>query len=157
MPEKFANKYRNESARLRNWDYGRNGKYFITLCTGNRECYFGDIKDKKVKLSEIGILADQFWLEIPENEKYYKEIESMVADNKNNLVEIFAGSSLDAEIVNSLLKDSDIESFLRNEHMGTIAPWQVSAGGAGAVKIIINSRDYETAKQIIENYERNKK
>ncbi len=40
---KFKNKYRIESSRLKNWDYGSNGKYFVTICTKNMECYFGDI------------------------------------------------------------------------------------------------------------------
>ncbi|MFO7940369.1 MAG: DUF2007 domain-containing protein [Bacteroidales bacterium] len=75
---------------------------------------------------------------------------------KNDLVEIFAGSSLDAEIVNSLLKNSKIKTFLKDQNIGTLAPWQVSAGGAGAVKIIINRHDYETAKLIIEEYKRNR-
>jgi hypothetical protein len=81
----------------------------------------------------------------------------MKKDNKNDLREIFAGSSIDAEIVSSLLKSFKIETFLKDENMGTIAPWQVSAGGVGAVKIIINSNDYDTAKLIVEEYEQNKK
>lgn len=81
----------------------------------------------------------------------------MKKDNKNDLVEIYAGSSLDAEIVSSLLKSSKIETFLKDLNIGTLAPWQASAGGAGAVKIIIHSNDYETAKWIVEEYERNKK
>ena len=40
--------------------------------------------------------------------------------------------------------------------MGTIAPWQVSPGGVGAVKVIINNIDYERAKLIVEDFERNK-
>ncbi len=31
MAEKFRNKYRIPSARLKNWDYGTNGAYFITI------------------------------------------------------------------------------------------------------------------------------
>jgi len=81
----------------------------------------------------------------------------MKKDKKNDMVEIFAGSSLDAEIVSSLLKNSKIETFLKDENMGTIAPWQVSAGGAGAVKIIISSNDYEQAKLIVEEYQQNTK
>lgn len=81
----------------------------------------------------------------------------MKKDKKNDLIEIFAGSSLDAEIVSSLLKNSKIETFLQDQNIGTLAPWQVAAGGAGAVKIIINSNDYETAKLIVEEYEQNKK
>ena len=80
----------------------------------------------------------------------------MTTNNNDGLVEIYAGSPIDAEIVSSLLKDADIETFLKDEHMGTIAPWQVTAGGSGAVKIIINNNDFETAKQVIENYEHSK-
>ena len=41
--DKFRNKYRIPSTRLQNWDYGWNAAYFITICTANRECFFGDI------------------------------------------------------------------------------------------------------------------
>lgn len=40
---KYKNKYRIESTRLKNWDYGSNGSYFVTICTKNMEHYFGDI------------------------------------------------------------------------------------------------------------------
>jgi REP element-mobilizing transposase RayT len=43
MPEKFQNKYRIPSARLQGYDYGSNGFYFVTICTKNRNHYFGDI------------------------------------------------------------------------------------------------------------------
>jgi len=82
---------------------------------------------------------------------------NMKKDKKNDLLEIFAGSSIEAEIVSSLLKNAEIETFLKDEIMGTLAPWQVTAGGSGAVKIIIKSTDYETAKLIVEEYEQNKK
>lgn len=65
MTKKYQNKYRIESARLKNWDYGSNGAYFITICTKNREHYFGEIENKKMKLSELGKLAYEFWKEIP--------------------------------------------------------------------------------------------
>jgi len=29
--------------RLKNYDYSQSGLYFITICTQNRECLFGDI------------------------------------------------------------------------------------------------------------------
>ncbi|WP_372751367.1 DUF2007-related protein [Labilibaculum sp.] len=80
----------------------------------------------------------------------------MKKDKNNDLIEIFAGSWLDAEIVSSLLNNSEIETYLKDDLIGTIAPWQASAGGVGAVKIIINSKDYETAKRIVADYEKNK-
>ena len=62
MTEKFKNKYRIESARMQNWDYGWSSSYFITICTANREYFFGDVADGKMILSEIGKLVETEWL-----------------------------------------------------------------------------------------------
>lgn len=40
---KFRGQYRIDSARLANYDYCTNGMYFVTICTKNREEYFGEI------------------------------------------------------------------------------------------------------------------
>ena len=64
MAEKFQNKYRIASARASWWDYGWNGAYFITICTANRNHFFGEIFNGKMQLTPIGILADVFWHEI---------------------------------------------------------------------------------------------
>lgn len=69
MNEKFQNKYRIPSARLPNWDYRNDGAYFITICTQNREHYFGDIINGEMQLSGVGILADVFWHEIKNHAK----------------------------------------------------------------------------------------
>ena len=65
MQNKFQNKYRIPSARLQIWDYANNGAYFITICTQNREHFFGNIKNGIMQLSEIGKLSAQFWYDIP--------------------------------------------------------------------------------------------
>lgn len=65
MQNKFQNKYRIPSTRLQTWDYANNGAYFITICTKNREHYFGKIENNEMQLSEIGKFAEEFWLEIP--------------------------------------------------------------------------------------------
>ena len=72
MTDKFQNKYRIASARLKDWDYGSNGIYFVTPCTQHREHYFGEIVDGKMMLNEIGELAQNFWLEIPNHFPFVK-------------------------------------------------------------------------------------
>ncbi len=67
MSERFKEKYRIPSARLQNWDYGWNGIYFITICVAGREHYFGEITKGKIRMSEIGLLAERFWFEIPQH------------------------------------------------------------------------------------------
>lgn len=59
---KFKNKYRIPSARLPNYDYSQNGSYFITICTKNRESFFGEIKNGKMQLSEIGKIVAIEWI-----------------------------------------------------------------------------------------------
>ncbi|MDT0685077.1 transposase [Autumnicola psychrophila] len=65
MTDKFRNKYRIPSARLQTWDYSWNAAYFVTICTHNRQNFFGKISDAKMQLSEIGTISHQFWNEIP--------------------------------------------------------------------------------------------
>lgn len=81
MPKKFQNKYRIESTRLQNWDYGRNASYFVTICTKDREHYFGNVVDSEMELSKIGILAYNFWMEIPNHFSFVKLGASVVMPN----------------------------------------------------------------------------
>ncbi|WP_343696163.1 transposase [Flavobacterium sp.] len=67
--EKFQNKYRISSIRAQWWDYGWNGAYFITICTQDRKHYFGEIQNNKMVLSEVGIIADLLWYQIPIHHK----------------------------------------------------------------------------------------
>jgi REP element-mobilizing transposase RayT len=41
--------YLNErrSIRLKDYDYSQNGYYFVTICTKNKECLFGEIKPRR--------------------------------------------------------------------------------------------------------------
>lgn len=63
--KKFQNKYRIASTRAQWWDYGADGAYFITICTKNRKHYFGEITSGKMRLSNLGIIADLLWHEMP--------------------------------------------------------------------------------------------
>ena len=67
MNNKYLGKYRNESIRAPWWDYSRNGAYFITINTKNREWFFGEIQNGIMNLSDVGQLANKFWLEIPDH------------------------------------------------------------------------------------------
>ena len=75
----FQNKYRIPSARLQNWNYANPGMYFVTICTGNREHYFGEIVETELLVetrlpavetrciaslrpTEIGKIAELEWI-----------------------------------------------------------------------------------------------
>jgi len=62
----YKNKYRVESTRLQNWDYGWNANYFVTVVTKNRKHFFGEIRNGKIILSEIGKIVRDEWLKTPD-------------------------------------------------------------------------------------------
>lgn len=55
-----------QSIRLRNYDYSQSGLYYVTICTQNRECLFGDIDDGKMVLNNVGNMIEKWWNKIPE-------------------------------------------------------------------------------------------
>ena len=56
---------RRNSIRLQGFDYARQGAYFVTICTRNRECFLGDVEDGKMRLSDSGRLAMAVWEGLP--------------------------------------------------------------------------------------------
>jgi hypothetical protein len=81
----------------------------------------------------------------------------MKTDKEIEGIEIFAGTAWEAGMVKSLLEDSEIKAFLKDEIVGIYYPWYSAPGGAGAVKIFVSSRDYEKARSVVEEFERNSK
>lgn len=77
----FRNKYRIESDRYRGYDYSSPGKYFITIYTKNKIRYFGKIENRKMILSELGIIAEKFWREIPDHFPNIKLDEFIIMPN----------------------------------------------------------------------------
>lgn len=70
----------------------------------------------------------------------------------NDLVVVHAGNPVEAGFVKSLLEEYGIAARLRDEMMGTIAPWHVAPGGVGAVKVVVARLNYERAKAIIAEF-----
>lgn len=64
MPDKYRNKYRIDSIRLKKWDNRWNGKYIPDFFTHKIHHLFGKIVNGKMMLSNVGMLADIFWNEI---------------------------------------------------------------------------------------------
>ena len=81
MSEKYKNKYRIASARAQWWNYGWNGAYFVTICTENRACFFGEINDGKMYLSRTGVVADIIWHQIPHHAPFVELGDFVVMPN----------------------------------------------------------------------------
>ena len=47
--------------RLKEYDYGQNGAYFVTICTWDKKCLFGAVWDDKMQLSKLGQIVEREW------------------------------------------------------------------------------------------------
>lgn len=79
--DKYKNKYRVPTARAQWWDYGRNGAYFITICTKNRVHYFGEGNNGRIALSNLGEVANILWHEIPNHAPFVELGDFIVMPN----------------------------------------------------------------------------
>ena len=57
---KNTKRFKDTPNRLQSWDYSAPGRYFLTICTQNRERLFGNVENGKMHLSKYGqIVADE--------------------------------------------------------------------------------------------------
>jgi putative transposase len=75
MPKEAKSTYKPDihhrrSIRLKGYDYSQAGLYFITICTHERACLFGNIIHNtlsEMKLNDAGKFADECWRAIPQH------------------------------------------------------------------------------------------
>ncbi|MCB0516650.1 MAG: transposase [Chitinophagales bacterium] len=70
--KKLRYKYHTRPLRAKWWNYGNNAAYFITICTKNRVHFFGEIEDGVMRLSNVGVIANILWYEIPHHSTFVK-------------------------------------------------------------------------------------
>ncbi|MCI4626019.1 MAG: hypothetical protein L3V56_08655, partial [Candidatus Magnetoovum sp. WYHC-5] len=56
--------HRRRSLRLKGYDYSQNNAYFITICSQNKECLFGNIKEQRMILNCAGEMLQKWWFEL---------------------------------------------------------------------------------------------
>jgi putative transposase len=63
---------RRKSIRLKHYDYSQAGAYFVTVCTHERQCLFGEIQNGNMRLNQFGQIVADCWLNLPH---HYSHIE----------------------------------------------------------------------------------
>jgi putative transposase len=57
--------HHRRSIRLKGYDYKQAGAYFITVCTQDRACFFGNVVDGEMLSSDSGRVAQAAWSDLP--------------------------------------------------------------------------------------------
>jgi REP element-mobilizing transposase RayT len=55
-------KHLRRSIRLKRYDYTQPGAYFVTICTHDRVCLFGEVVDGEMRFNELGRVVREEWL-----------------------------------------------------------------------------------------------
>jgi len=69
------------SIRLKHYDYSLSGAYFVTICTWNRECLFGEIKNRTMHKNEFGEIVSDEWKRTEDLRPYVKLDLSIIMPN----------------------------------------------------------------------------
>ena len=59
-----------KGTRLPDYDYTLPGAYFITICTNNGECIFGEIVEEKICLNQYGEIVNDEWIKTAQIRPY---------------------------------------------------------------------------------------
>ena len=58
--------HRRKSIRLKEFDYSKPGAYFVTICTHDRKCLFGNIIGEKMILNKSGKMMEHWLMKLPQ-------------------------------------------------------------------------------------------
>ena len=73
--------HNRRSIRLKEYDYSQEGYYYVTICTKNRECHFGQIVNGKMKLNDSGEIVQFCWHDLPNHYAFCKLDEFVIMPN----------------------------------------------------------------------------
>ncbi|MCJ2541532.1 transposase [Thermostichus vulcanus] len=70
-------KHHRRSIRLKGYDYSQAGAYFVTICTKDRQCLFGEIHAGDMFLNDAGLILYDVWYGLP-NHYLHIELDAFV-------------------------------------------------------------------------------
>ena len=84
--------HHRRSIRLKGYDYSDVGLYFITVCTQNRLCLFGEIVHGEMILNEAGKMVQFTWVDLPQHNINIKLDEFIIMPNHIHGIIIIVGA-----------------------------------------------------------------
>jgi len=106
---------KRHTVRLPHYDYRRAGGYFVTICSHQRACIFGDIHEGNVSLSPIGRIVEWAWQNLPEHHPQVVLDEFIIMPNHVHGILLFSDSK------------EDTAGCVPTQRFGSVAPASLSA------------------------------
>ncbi len=104
------NIHHRRSIRLKGYNYAQAGLYFVTICTKNRACLFGEIQNKKMNLNDSGKMVDNEWLKIQQRFQNIQLHEYIVMPNHFHAILEIVGATLVVAQNEEVAPDKNIDN-----------------------------------------------
>jgi hypothetical protein len=72
--------------------------------------------------------------------------------NEDKTAEAFSGELWKATMIKNILEDNNIQAFLNNELLGSVAPYLADGGGMANIKVIVNAAQLDDALKLIDEF-----
>jgi REP-associated tyrosine transposase len=121
--------HRRRSMRLMGYDYSQAGAYFVTICTQNRQCLFGDIGDDgEMLLNDAGQMVHRIWNDSPVKYSGIEIDEFVLMPNHFHGIIVIVGTQF--------IAPCDCDTTNRNKNRGVMnhAPTENNATNNGQMK-----------------------
>ena len=129
------------SIRLPSYDYTSSGAYFVTICTKNRQHFFGEIRNGKMNLSKIGKIASQNWQDISNHYDHVELGKFVVMPNHIHGIIWIVGTRLGVSDKNTICQGKPKTINTKKERIRQGEPLHKREFGApqsGSLSMIIN-------------------
>ena len=115
-------KHNRRSIRLKGYNYSRAGLYFVTICTQNRACLFGDIVNGEMIINDAGEMVEHWYYEL-ENKFHDMKCRTMVVmpNHFHCMIEIVGAAHVRADL-RVCPNDSDENRNDSGKHTGSPLP-----------------------------------
>ena len=70
-----------KNLRLKNYDYGSDGAYFVTICINQRACLLGNIVNEQMVLNDAGLMVQKYYFELAQRFSNVKCGEHVIMPN----------------------------------------------------------------------------
>ena len=142
--------HHRRSIRLKGYDYSQEGLYFITICCQDKICRFGKIENGKMILNDLGKIAYDEWIKLPERyPRVLLDVFQIMPNHMHGIVGATLAVAQNAVAQNTDTPNADIPKVVPNavSPIGAEASHVPTIGNIiGAYKSLVTNKCLEIHK-----------
>src|SRR5687768_14411454 len=143
MSSRFdAKKHHRRSIRLPEYDYSQAGAYYVTIVAWHRECLFGEVVDREMKLNKAGEIVQWEWKELTKRLRFIELGAFIVMPNHFHGILIFrenVGATRQG-LTNARLGNVSLSNVITDGTAGSPLPRGPQPKSLGAIMAQFKSR-----------------